>query len=479
VRFREPNQGSRCHRPHADLDKLPFSDPKSSQHEYKRLKFSINKTAYTEQIAHLRRCNQALTRLTKQSLELETARADNKARSCPNFIALQSYTYSLYDALHSAFRCVSGCPGHAVKLRMENRNARIEAEDALPERTPFRIIFTDAADFNWKEADVKCIVVKSRMTANAPTTNAAGTTRPHVHFSRAQTHSHQNPIGQGIPMVNLQSSSPHGPGASSSPIHDLCAVVWQASPQQAQQQLQDAYLGYILDTAQRRHGILSLKVANSDHQQHGIAYSLNQILTKQISNTPRLTQLATLKLAVDLSSSVLQLYKTPWLPDDWDEKNVYFVDRAGTLEPSIYDFPYIHRQFSSSAASLAAQTPQQRYRIIRNQTLYTLGILLIELWYGKTIKDLQTIADLDSQGTPGPAWCAAERIVETEIEFDAGRRYADAVRRCIRCDFDRNMKDMSLGTVDFQKAVFYGVLLPLEQTLEDFVRKSSPASTVP
>lgn len=74
--------------------------------------------------------------------------------------------------------------------------------------------------------------------------------------------------------------------------------------------------------------------------------------------------------------------------------------------------------------------------------------------------------DLDCQGTPGVTWCTAERLVESEIEFEAGRRYSDAIRRCIRCDFDR--KGMNLENESFQHAVYYGVIVLLEKTLQQF-----------
>jgi len=74
--------------------------------------------------------------------------------------------------------------------------------------------------------------------------------------------------------------------------------------------------------------------------------------------------------------------------------------------------------------------------------------------------------DLNYQGTPGVVWCTAERLIDEEIALEAGQLYADAVRRCIRCDFNR--KTSSLDDQDFQQAVFDGVVVPLEKTLQHF-----------
>lgn len=47
-----------------------------------------------------------------------------------------------------------------------------------------------------------------------------------------------------------------------------------------------------------------------------------------------------------------------------------------------------------------------------------------------------------------------------------GDRYADAVRRCIRCAFDTRKIDLEDG--QFRGAVYEGVVAPLEENLRDF-----------
>jgi hypothetical protein len=164
---------------------------------------------------------------------------------------------------------------------------------------------------------------------------------------------------------------------------------------------------------------------------------------------------------------VLQLYKTPWLDEQWSDNDVYFVHRPGQPLSKVYEHPFAYRKFSSPPAPPLANAQGAVHRVIRNQTLFTLGIILVELLYGKSIEELQAPCDLDYQGTPGVAWCTAERLIEEEIEYEAGPRYLNAVRRCIRCDF--NLKESSLDDGDFQQAVFDDVVAPLERTLQQFI----------
>ena len=172
-----------------------------------------------------------------------------------------------------------------------------------------------------------------------------------------------------------------------------------------------------------------------------------------------------LKLAVTLASSVLQLHETPWLEDNWGKDNIFFVKRPGK---SLYDQPFVSQHFNQTTSTSSTGTPSVMSRIIRNQTLYALGVALIELWYGKTLADLHN--DADGPHNTGitqmdlmTEYNTADRLVD-ELYSEAGGKYSDAVRRCIRCDFDRRAS--SLEDVQFQRAVYEGVVAQLKENYE-------------
>ena len=60
-------------------------------------------------------------------------------------------------------------------------------------------------------------------------------------------------------------------------------------------------------------------------------------------------------------------------------------------------------------------------------------------------------------------WKIADRLVD-KLYSDIGHYYGDAVRRCIRCDFDR--KSNCLDDVAFQKAVYQGVVSMLQENYD-------------
>jgi hypothetical protein len=233
-----------------------------------------------------------------------------------------------------------------------------------------------------------------------------------------------------------------------------------------QKPLTNSCIGYLLDPVGRKQGIHSLDTLKNHTQRQWTSFSLHQVLTKRGNVTRHPTLLDKLQIATKLSSNVLQLHNTPWLSDDWRSSDVFFLYRSGAIPPSIYEDPFVYGSLSPQRGK---STPNQRTtsRVIRNQTLFALGVLLIELWYGQPLEELQSAGDLNHQGTPGIAWCTATRIAEEEIEFQAGKRYADAVRRCIRCEFGEH-RTPDLQSESFQQAVFEGVVVPIEKTLEQF-----------
>lgn len=172
-----------------------------------------------------------------------------------------------------------------------------------------------------------------------------------------------------------------------------------------------------------------------------------------------------LRVAVKLTSGVLQLYKTPWLNEKWTERDVLFLHRPGTPTSSMFEHPFVRCKLSPTSHQDALSQPIKAYRVIRNTTLYVLGVILVELCFGQPIQKLQIVEDLRCEGTPGVTWCTANRLIETkEIENFAGWRYAEAVRHCIWCDF--GVVDVDLDSDKFLQMVYEGVFEKLEESLQ-------------
>ena len=172
-----------------------------------------------------------------------------------------------------------------------------------------------------------------------------------------------------------------------------------------------------------------------------------------------------LKLAVTLASSVLQLHETPWLDQCWNKDSIFFVKRPGMI---MYDQPFVSRDFNHATPPAETGMPPSMTCIIRNQPLYALGVALIELWYNKPLQELWKEQDglFDTgvrQDDLMTEWRTANRLVD-DLYNEAGGMYGDAVRRCIRCDFDRRAS--SLDDIEFQRDVYHGVVSQLKKNYE-------------
>jgi hypothetical protein len=177
-----------------------------------------------------------------------------------------------------------------------------------------------------------------------------------------------------------------------------------------------------------------------------------------------------LQLAVTLASSVLQLHETPWLNDDWDIDDIVFIERPGM---DAYEHPFVARHSDPASSTSINAIPSSLAYVISNQTLYGLGIALIELWYGKTLAELHKARNgpgdsADTQLDFLTSFNTAFRLI-SELEDEAGEVYSDAVRRCIQCNFKSRAR--KFRDVQSQTAVFEGVVAQLKANYE-FLHKS-------
>ena len=177
-----------------------------------------------------------------------------------------------------------------------------------------------------------------------------------------------------------------------------------------------------------------------------------------------------LKLAVRLASSVLQLHRTEWLQERWGKQDIYLVQGGSSKSrsPSL-ETPVVHQAFTQEPPVFEASMES---RIIRcNLSLFSLGIVLVELWFWRSVESFQ--AD-EPQAYCGPQaasdttiYATAERLID-ELYITAGVNYGHTVRRCIR---GIDHQETRLENNEFKNEVYLKVLQPLEKHLEFFCGK--------
>jgi hypothetical protein len=174
------------------------------------------------------------------------------------------------------------------------------------------------------------------------------------------------------------------PDPNMQPIHSLCAAI-----STLQKPVRAACLSLLADEyAKQKYGILiyPAEVAPMNTE----AWTTSTL--REVLQDPSFARRNRLELAVTLASSVLQLHETPWLDNDRTKDDILFIKRSDKI---IYNHPFVSQRFAKfDQAVPTVEVPPLMRRIIRNQTLYGLGISLIELWYGKSIKEIISFSEI-------------------------------------------------------------------------------------
>jgi len=117
--------------------------------------------------------------------------------------------------------------------------------------------------------------------------------------------------------------------------------------------------------------------------------TLNEVLWRKQGLQPLLWLEEKVRLALAIASAVLQLSKTPWLSKPLTKQDVHFFRRGGWPE---YQHPFLRRQIpepphpaTCSAISLGSDDTALQ----PNNTLFRLGILLLEIIMGTAMGNLR------------------------------------------------------------------------------------------
>ena len=172
-----------------------------------------------------------------------------------------------------------------------------------------------------------------------------------------------------------------------------------------------------------------------------------------------------LKLAVRLASSVLQFHTSGWLQEKWGKQDIYLIQRGASQSgnPSL-EMPVVLQAFTPEPT---VQEASIESRIIRcNLSLFSLGIVLIELWYWKNVESFHA-GESQVENLDIARYITVQELIEKFHEV-AGIDYSSSVRRCIR---GIDHQETQLENNDFKNEVYVKVLQPLEKHLEHFSGK--------
>ncbi|KAK3714700.1 hypothetical protein LTR37_007680 [Vermiconidia calcicola] len=454
--------------------KGPFHDPKSFREAFKRFRFGLKRSAYMDLVEGIRRDNGALTRLTEQSRALEPARTSRKRR--PNFDKIRTNAADLFRMLQKGLSATCK-ETHQVSLYMgpvkDDSVQRSNPMTPENQHLSFRIVLHHERAFSpertpqWtiEEAEVRLLdCVLDEHGQQCPMTqsqngdsNSKRTGRKTVRF--------QEPEKVLLPAQSL----PHSCNAQQERLNldeigDLCSSIEQLLAVDC-----GVCLGYLSDKpTARRHGLFWPQKPILDRTSIE-SLSLGAVLTQHSRNQSRkLSVTDSRHLALSLALGMLRLHDTPWLRQRWNHNDIMLFTQNGNI---LADDPFISTQMSSlgllSNCGAMEDDRCAARSAVRNETLFALGIILIELCMEQSFEHLAAPEDFSLDGTRhAPSDFLTACRLEDQIYDKAGGRYGGAVRRCIHCDFDQ--RKTSLADDAFRAAVYDNVVTVLEEDVRQF-----------
>jgi hypothetical protein len=154
------------------------------------------------------------------------------------------------------------------------------------------------------------------------------------------------------------------------------------------------------------------------------------------------------ELSVHISNSLLQLYQTPWISDEWKGSEIMFNGQT-----------YLRRRFlcgtRTGLTSTAVPTKDTRAIVFR------LGVLLLELCVGDTLMYQDGGRQSNEMESEIAYRCWAQKAKAEE-----GDEVAEAIRKCLKFDFLTESR--SLQNEDLRLALYNEVVRPLNEALDNF-----------
>lgn len=461
----------------------------------------------------IERYNSTLIHLTDQNKELAPGRK-RRCRAVQQFKVVQAHAENLYHSIKGGWNCNCAAP-HDANLRLATRlsdenTPRPHLQDVSSQNgVLFNVLFpvkkssnSSAAQWSWQETKIGLLDQQSDSLYKSKESGARQSSSYSSQISSKPTglcagSSSSTPVSaqnkRGSPSSTetkfSKSSKKRVKFANDEAALELDEICALTSKQEISDLVQiknicitlqqcignmlhsQNCLGYLLDHGQKPLGVYLSQPSQAACDEFKVT-SLAEILSKAHS-TPGQNLMGSGKIlyrgdrliiALTIASSVLQLYKTPWLRENWNKNDIKISESA---KDAYHEQTYISGSFPGTVCQTFTQENSLAH-LARNESLFALGILLIELCFGRPLETMRDDRDpLGANSVPDimTDWSTAKRMMEA-VDNEAGMRYGDVVRRCIYCEFDK--RSTTLEDDGFRQAVYDGVVAPLEDDIRFF-----------
>jgi hypothetical protein len=191
----------------------------------------------------------------------------------------------------------------------------------------------------------------------------------------------------------------------------------------------------------------------------------NALREQRLDGMSGLSLTSRIGVARQLATAVLQFQSTQWLGNSWGSQRV-LLSHAGTGdEDDIGSQVFISAQIDGPNGSLVRAQSLHSPIVVRNQLLFNLGVLLLELTFQKPLVEMIKETDMNSAHAGNTEFLTADRL-SRQVSPHMGPRYAEVVKKCIHCYFasGNDLKQSKLQAEFHQDVICE--LEKLEQTVK-------------
>ncbi|CAG8386127.1 unnamed protein product [Penicillium salamii] len=403
-------------------------DKKTRRRQWKKIVLVLKADGIAAHLQRTSKLNADLALLTQQhQYIITTGRVARK--NTKQYQWIRSHAIDLYDILQSTFPATPNCNcplRHDVNLNLEFRSAKIAVQ-----RLSFRTIFTAESPLfalqNWCEIEIEPLEKNSITHCRDP----------------------------GRPVqINIAPSSSSENISQVQPVLDLCNSIRDTV-------YSKRCLGLIGNSPEKQH-----RIWTTNNPLKPAFHTIHTISLAEVLKNTKFRQEQRARLGLKLASSVMQLHTTQWLTDIWSNTDISFACSIdGTVD---FNNPFIRRTFGSQSCDtiFSGKRFSRPYLVSSVPCLYSLGIVLLELWYGNIIDNMKNQDERHMPAQFSDPVCA-QRLTK---EMDCSPNYKNAVLRCI-CGLDAVYT--SLEEDAFRDEVEEKIIGPLEEDLKYFCDKQS------
>ena len=182
-----------------------------------------------------------------------------------------------------------------------------------------------------------------------------------------------------------------------------------------------------------------------------------------------------LSLAKNLAIAVLQYHSTPWLSLSWRSEDILFFSAEEITQmheiPNL-SAPHLNATVKGPDGQLLQTSPSHERTFARNQVLFSLGVVLLEIAHAASLESMKQDSDLtNGQEDRYTYFFTARRLAKTKNSV-MGITYHNIVEQLVECVFPCGD---DLNKDQLQAAFHSDIICPLAE-LEEGFRKLHLAS---